>query len=89
MAGSDRDRLERINSSIGTWEQERDAEAIEKLDVLLSPELLFRRADGSIVGKPEFMPFASVCPSRARPYRVSIMCAKRSPGVICTLTQVL
>jgi len=55
MAGSDRDRLEQINSSIGTWEQERDAEAIEKLDDLLSPELLFRRADGSIVGKPEFM----------------------------------
>jgi len=55
MAGSDRDRLKQINSSIGTWEQERDAEAIEKLEDLLSPELLFRRADGSIVGKPEFM----------------------------------
>jgi hypothetical protein len=55
MPGNDRERLEQINSSIGTWEQERDAEAIEKLGELLSPELLFRRADGSVVGKPEFM----------------------------------
>ena len=54
-AGSDRDRLEQINSSIGTWEQERGSEAIEKLDELLSSELLFRRADGTVVGKPEFM----------------------------------
>ena len=34
------------------------------------------------------MPLPFTCPSRARPNRVSIMCEKRSPGVISTRTRV-
>ena len=55
MADSDEDPLKRTNLSIAAWEQERDAEAIRKLDEILSPELMFRRADKTVVGKREFM----------------------------------
>jgi len=55
MTVNDEDQLERINSSIADWEQKRDADAAAKLDEILSPELLFRRADETIVGKREFM----------------------------------
>jgi hypothetical protein len=47
--------LRGINLEIGGWEQARDAAAIGKLDGILSSQLLFRRADGSVVGKQEFM----------------------------------
>jgi hypothetical protein len=47
--------LDVLNTSIAEWEQRRDAAAIKSLDETLSPELLFRRADGTVVGKPEFM----------------------------------
>lgn len=55
MAHSDDDQLRRINLSIACWEQERDVRAIEQLDDVISPELVFRRADKTIVGKQEFM----------------------------------
>ena len=54
-AESDEDRLERTNLSIADWEQKRDADSIQKLDEILSPELVFRRADKTVVGKREFM----------------------------------
>jgi ketosteroid isomerase-like protein len=66
MADSDDDQLERTNSSIADWEQKRDADAIARLDEVLSPDLVFRRANKTVVGKQEFMaglsepsPFAS------------------------------
>jgi hypothetical protein len=58
--------LQSINLGIAAWEQARDAEAIGKLDEILSPHMVFRRADKTVVGKTEFMdalsgpsPFAS------------------------------
>ena len=37
--------LQSINADIANWEQERDAEAISKLDEILAPQILFRQAD--------------------------------------------
>jgi hypothetical protein len=54
-AVSDEDQLQRLNLSIADWEQKRDKEAIAKLDEILSPDLLFRRANKTVVGKREFM----------------------------------
>ena len=51
----DLDVLQSINRELADWEQARDAHAVRKLDELLSPELLFRRADERMVGKKEFM----------------------------------
>jgi len=47
--------LSTLNTDIAQWEQTRDTVAIAELDHVLSPLLLFRRADGSVVGKREFM----------------------------------
>jgi hypothetical protein len=47
--------LQSINRELADWEQARDTNAVRKLDELLSPNLLFRRADKSVVGKKEFM----------------------------------
>ena len=47
--------LRSINVDMVAWEQARDAEAIRKLDELLSPQIVFRRADKSVVGKKEFI----------------------------------
>lgn len=55
MAHSDEDQLKRINLSIARWKQERDAGAVEQLDDIISPELVFRRADKTVAGKQEFM----------------------------------
>jgi hypothetical protein len=55
MAESDQDQLRQINLGIAAWEQKRDEAAIAKLDQILSPQLVFRRADGTVVGKAEFM----------------------------------
>ena len=55
MSESDQDQLTRTNLSIGEWEQERDPAAVAKLDEILSPDLLFRRADKTIAGKREFI----------------------------------
>ena len=52
---SDEIFLHRVNRELADWEQARDAKAVRKLDELLSPDLLFRRADKSVVGKKEFM----------------------------------
>jgi hypothetical protein len=52
---SDEDQLKRTNLSIADWEQKRDAEAIQKLDAIISPQLVFRRADRTVVGKDKFM----------------------------------
>lgn len=58
--------LTELNRSIADLEQQRDAEAIARLDALISPSLIIRRSNGSVVGKAEFMaglegpsPFAS------------------------------
>ena len=51
----DASELRSINLEIAAWEQARDVEATGKLDGVLSPQLLFRRADASVVGKQEFM----------------------------------
>jgi hypothetical protein len=55
MQRNDENHLHRINASIAVWEQQRDQEAITKLDEILSPDLLFRRADKTVIGKREFM----------------------------------
>lgn len=47
--------LETINSELADWEQARDEKAFRNLDELLSPDLLFHRADRTVVGKKEFM----------------------------------
>jgi hypothetical protein len=52
---SDESLLRNINRDLTDWEQARDTQAVRKLDELLSPDLLFRRADKSVVGKKEFM----------------------------------
>ena len=77
--------LRSINLDIANWEQQRDAEAIDKLDGILSPQLLFRRADKTVVGKKEFkdahsrpIPFAT---------RVSsdVAVELRDDRAVCTL----
>ena len=55
MTMSPREELISTNLSLATWEQQRDEYAIERLDAVISPDLLFRRANGTVVGKPEFM----------------------------------
>jgi hypothetical protein len=52
---SDESLLQSVNRELADWEQARDTKAVRKLDELLSPDLLFRRADKSIVGKKDFM----------------------------------
>ena len=52
---SDEARLTELNVQIAEWEQRRDADGIAQLNKCLSAELVFRRADGSIVGKDAFM----------------------------------
>lgn len=54
-AAKDEAQLKRTNVRFADWEQRRDDKAIENLDKVLSTELVFRRADGKIVGKREFM----------------------------------
>lgn len=49
------DELTTLNLNIADWEQWRDAGSIAKLDAVLSPALMFRRADGSVVDKDAFM----------------------------------
>jgi hypothetical protein len=44
---SDEILLRSVNRALADWEQARDAQAVRKLDELLSPDLLFRRADKS------------------------------------------
>ena len=55
MTEKDVGQLEHINLSIADWEQRRDEGAIAELDKSLSPKLLFRRADRTVVGNQEFM----------------------------------
>jgi hypothetical protein len=47
--------LEKLNRQLADWEQRRDAEAKRRLNECLSPELIFRRADQSVVDKTAFM----------------------------------
>ena len=49
------DLLTELNINIAEWEQRRDAACIEKLAGVLSPSLIFRRADGSVADKDTFM----------------------------------
>jgi hypothetical protein len=55
MNTSDVDQLTRINSSIAAWEQTRDEQAFRQLDEIVSPNLVFRRADKTVVRKHEFI----------------------------------
>ena len=77
--------LRSINLDIANWEQQRDAKAIGKLDGILSPQILFRRADKTVVGKKEFMD-ALLAPS---PFatRVSsdVVVELRDDRAVCTL----
>jgi hypothetical protein len=52
---ADADDLTALNINIAEWEQRRDRDCTTKLDALLSPSLLFRRADGTVVNKDAFM----------------------------------
>jgi Domain of unknown function (DUF4440) len=63
---TDQSTLTELNIDIAQWEQRRDEDAIQRLDGCLSEELVFRRADRTIVDKAAFMhalkgpsPFAS------------------------------
>ena len=63
---TDESMLTELNLNIAQWEQHRDENAIRQLDGCLSEELVFRRADRTIVDKTAFMnalkgssPFAS------------------------------
>jgi len=47
--------LTQLNLEIAECEQRRDDEAIAQLNRCLSTDLVFRRADGSVVGKEAFM----------------------------------
>lgn len=47
--------LTTLNTDIAAWEQRRDAEAIGRLDECLSPDLVFRKADRTVVRKDTFM----------------------------------
>jgi Domain of unknown function (DUF4440) len=47
--------LRAMNLKIAEWEQRRDADAVEQLDSTIAESLVFRRADGNVVGKAEFM----------------------------------
>jgi hypothetical protein len=77
--------LRSINLDVATWEQARDAEARGKLDELLSPQLLFRRADGTVVGKKEFMDaLAGPSPFATRASR-SVVVEPRGDRAVCTL----
>jgi Domain of unknown function (DUF4440) len=77
--------LRSINLDIANWEQQRDAKAIGKLDGILSPQILFRRADKTVVGKKEFMdallgpsPFATRVSS-------NVIVTLRDDRAVCTL----
>src|SRR6266699_1984297 len=48
-------RLKDLNMKIASWEQVRDADAIQCLDSYLSDHLIFRRADRTVVDKKSFM----------------------------------
>jgi uncharacterized protein DUF4440 len=47
--------LEAINTSLPAWEQRRDPESVRHLEDVISTDLIFRRADKSIVGRAEFL----------------------------------
>ena len=49
------EELVALNVNIAEWEQQRDAESVRKLDEVLSPALIFRRANGTVVDKETFM----------------------------------
>ncbi len=52
---TDESHLAELNIDIARWEQRRDDDAISKLDGCLSDDLVFRRADRTIVDKATFM----------------------------------
>ena len=47
--------LTELNHLIAELEQRRDAAAVRRLDALVAPDLVFRRANGAVVGKPGFL----------------------------------
>jgi hypothetical protein len=47
--------LVELNVKIAEWEQRRDKDAVKRLDESLSSELVFRRADRTVVSKKAFM----------------------------------
>jgi len=47
--------LTELNHLIAELEQRRDAAAVRRLDGLVAPDLVFRRANGAVVGKPGFL----------------------------------
>ena len=76
---SDESLLRSVNRELTGWEQARDTQAVRKLDEFLSPDLLFRRADKSVVGKKEFMEALSgPSPFRSASQRTSTWCCETS-----------
>jgi uncharacterized protein DUF4440 len=85
-----------LNTNIAAWEQARDAVSIARLDECLSPDLVFRRADGRVVDKAAFMaglhdesPFTereshhvSAAIVRDRAVVTVIVAAKRKDGAV-------
>lgn len=49
------ERLAALNQDIARWEQSRDEQDIAELNRILSPTLIFRRADRKVVDKATFM----------------------------------
>jgi hypothetical protein len=52
---AEREILINTTRSVAEWEQQRDAAAKHQLDELIAQDFIFRRADGSVVGKAEFI----------------------------------
>lgn len=52
---ADTQKLTELNIDIAAWEQTRDDASIARLDACISPHLIFRRADRSVIGKDTFM----------------------------------
>jgi hypothetical protein len=77
--------LRSINLDIAKWEQQRDAEAINKLDGILSPQILFRRADKSVVGKKEFMDALQRPSPFATRESSNVVVEMRGDRAVCTL----
>ena len=77
--------LRSINLDIAAWEQTRDSEAIRRLDGLLSPQLLFRRADRTVVGKKEFMDALAGPSPFATRASGDLVVEARGDRAVCTL----
>ena len=67
----DRKLLEELNHRIGEMEDQGDRDAWHWLDSILAPQLAFRRANGSVDNRCEFL--TQVKPSTSEPRKTEIV----------------